>query len=512
MREHGPGSERRGDDPGAHIYSKDQSVLADNQGARWRLASLAKRALLVAGLFVAISSVSAGQVLDSSVRVPPAYDSFLPPAVGGSYADPVFSSSIKRLSSATTQFDEAMGTGYIPLVSPEYSTMTPFNQDNSRLLLQHFSYFGLYDPKRGFIKNLPFDVSASSEPRWSRTEPSILYFHSGNALKRLNVSTNAITVLHVFSEYADISGAGESDICFDGDHLVLAGDRREIFVYELSSGTKGPVLETNGQTYDSLYMTPDDHVTVTWTSPGLHSGIELFDRNLRLLRRVAPVPGHMDVTRDTNGDEVLLWFNSADPKPECENGIVKIRLADAKHTCIVTFDRSLAGHVSATDNSGWFFVDTYAPDDPSPASGWKPYMNEILQVKMDGTEIRRLAHHRSRPVDKYSYTPRVSASRDGSRIVFASNFGLQDIVMRALATLSGNGRLNGSPESLRNSLLGVRASSADSRLGPLLLALGSTIQTLFGYTNSEYTDAYEIEVDPATVGTAVSAPRRSRTQ
>jgi hypothetical protein len=45
-------------------------------------------------------------------------------------------------------------------------------------------------------------------------------------------------------------------------------------------------------------------------------------------------------------------------------------------------------------------------------------------VKLDGSEVRRLAHHRSRPFDSYNYTPRASASRDGSRLIFGSNFGL----------------------------------------------------------------------------------------
>jgi hypothetical protein len=46
-------------------------------------------------------------------------------------------------------------------------------------------------------------------------------------------------------------------------------------------------------------------------------------------------------------------------------------------------------------------------------------------VKLDGAEVRRIAHHRSRPFDSYNYMPRVTASRDGSRIIFTSNYGLK---------------------------------------------------------------------------------------
>ena len=70
----------------------------------------------------------------------------------------------------------------------------------------------------------------------------------------------------------------------------------------------------------------------------------------------------------TNGDEILLWTNSADPTPICENAIVKIRLSDAHQTCLISLDWSLAVHVSAPDTGGWFFMETYAPADPAPDS------------------------------------------------------------------------------------------------------------------------------------------------
>src|SRR5439155_2330922 len=195
-----------------------------------------------------------------------------------------------------------------------------------------------------------------------------------------------------------------------------------------------------------LYITPNNNVTITWFQGGAgrYNGIEFFDHNMNFQRQVARAGGHMDVTSDTNGDEILLWTNSGDPAPICPNAIVKIRLSDARQTCLISVDWSLAVHVSATDTGGWFFMETYAPGDPAPDSaGWKPYTNEILQVKLDGTEVRRLTHHRSRPFDSYNYTPRASASRDGSRLIFSSNFGLYgpstvytDVYLMALSSSS----------------------------------------------------------------------------
>jgi hypothetical protein len=134
----------------------------------------------------------------------------------------------------------------------------------------------------------------------------------------------------------------------------------------------------------------------------------------------------MDVTRDTDGQEVLIY--AGDGARACTGSVVKIRLADGYQTCLFSFDSSLAVHVSAPDAGGWVFISTYAPSDPVPLKGWKPYTNEILQVKLDGSEVRRLAQHRSRPFNSYTWTPRAAVSRDGSRVIYSSNYGLPSIL------------------------------------------------------------------------------------
>jgi len=389
-------------------------------------------AILVIGIMLAIAA-SANEALaylsDIGIYAPSNYLSFQPPAAGGSYVDVNFGSSIKRLSNAMGT-KSSIASGNLTSITNEYSTMSPFNNDNTFLILQHDSYFGLYDGNGNYLKDLPFSVNAGGEPRWSRADPNVLFFINDNQLKQINVSTGAMDVVHIFSEYSVIRGMGESDISVDGNHFVLAGDSRYVFIYEISTAKKSAVFDTLGNGFDSLYITPNNNVTITWNVAGRsrYNGIEMFDSNMNFLRQVAPAGGHMDVARDVNGDEVLLWANAADPKPVCENGIVKIRLADASQTCLISLDWSLAEHVSAPDNNGWVIVETYAPNDPSPSGGWRKYMGEILQVKLDGSEIRRLGHHRSRPFDSYYYTPRASSSHDGRKIVFSSNFGLQAIL------------------------------------------------------------------------------------
>jgi hypothetical protein len=368
---------------------------------------------------------------DLLVHTPPNYLTFQPPAKGGSYNDPAYGTSIKRVSDSLNTPNSA-GAGTLEFITPEYSTMSPFNMDNSRFILQHLSYFGLYDGNGNYLSDLPFDVYASTEPRWSRSSPNILYFVNGNQFKKLDITTNIVTLVHTFSEYTAISGHGESDICFDGNHFVFAGDDRYVFVYEISTDTKGSVLDNGGRAFDSLYMAADDTVTVTWIQPGTarFNGVERFSRNMVFMNQVAHAGGHMDMSRDVDGSAILLWINSADPTPiaNCQNGIVKVRLSDARQTCLVQFDWGVAVHVSAPDGSGYFFMETLNDSDPMPASGWTLYTHEVLQIKLDGSEVRRLFHHRSRPFDSYYWQPRTSVSHDGTKLVFASNYGLQGLL------------------------------------------------------------------------------------
>jgi hypothetical protein len=353
----------------------------------------------------------------------------MPPATGQTYQDPVFGTTIKRISDARNQVNADTG-GNLVFITDEYSSMSPFNTDNSRLLLLSQSYFTLHDGAGNYVKNCPLEISASSEPRWSRSDPNLLYFVRGNQLKRYNAATDVISAVHTFGQYTAISGKGESDICFDGNHFVLVGDGRFVFVYEISSGRTGPVLDTGGRGFDSVYITPDDNVTVTWLQAGnsRYNGIELYDRNMNFLRQVSRAGGHMDVTRDTNGDEVLLLINAADPQPVCDNGVVKIRLSDGQQTCLMSLDWSLAVHISAPDTGGWCFVETYAPGDPTSEPLWTRHTNEVVQLRLDGNEVRRLAHHRSRPFNSYNWQPHVAVSRDGTRLIYNSNFSLQVIL------------------------------------------------------------------------------------
>ncbi len=70
-------------------------------------------------------------------------------------------------------------------------------------------------------------------------------------------------------------------------------------------------------------------------------------------------------------------------------------------------------------------------EDPNTVSmivfDWRPTHEELVRVRLDGSEIQRLAHHRSHVFD-YGDQPRANVSFDGRYYVFSSNWGGRDRV------------------------------------------------------------------------------------
>src|SRR5688500_14403826 len=75
----------------------------------------------------------AAYLTDQNVYVPPNYLTFVPPPARGSYVDPVFGTTISRISDAANTVREDTG-GSLPGIEVEYSTKSPFNADNSKIL------------------------------------------------------------------------------------------------------------------------------------------------------------------------------------------------------------------------------------------------------------------------------------------------------------------------------------------------------------------------------------------
>lgn len=369
--------------------------------------------------------------------LPKNYTDFSPPAIGGVFRDSAYGTSITRLSDGAKQLNDA--------VHHEYATMSPFNADNSRILLiTDKDGFMVVDLSGKIIAGTPeVNLGGRTEPRWSLHDPNIFYFHADNRLMTFEVVTRQKKVVQTFSQFKSITfGGGEGDLSEDGDHLMIMGDESQVGVYSLSKNQLSPTLKMKGREFDYFDLTPNNNVVVRWGATGKEQfqGLELFDGQMKFMRQIVPFGAHADRARDLNGDEILVMLASNDPAPAkgCENnGIEKIRLSDSRKTCLLPLNWNCEIHVSTNGRNPWALISTTdnrtgtanPPGQlfPDWKSRWLNGYNELILVKLDGSVVRHLAHHRSRSLDNYWHTPRAAINRDGSYAVFDSNFGLQPL-------------------------------------------------------------------------------------
>lgn len=347
------------------------------------------------------------------------------PAKGESYIDPVFGTRIKRISDATITKDEANGQPHLVKIVPEYSTVCPFNYNSTYLLLQHFSYFGLYDGNGSFIKTLPFMINATSQPRWT-TDPNIFTFLNNNRVMYYDIQADKIVEYYKFLEYDKITAKGEADLSEDGHYFPLVGsggtlayNETEIFLFDCLNLKKGTVLK-NKLAFDSLYVTSDNKVIVNWNqlnNTNRFSGIELFDKDMKFIRQLTEAGGHMDVGRNFNNFPVLYWASGGEKKAN-KSAVVGVGM-DTTRKDFLNLTWNQAIHISASVKN-YIFIDVYSSDMTPPQ---EIYTNEILRINTTSGSIDRLCHHRSMPLDEYSYQPKVTCNREGTKIVYGSNFG-----------------------------------------------------------------------------------------
>lgn len=308
---------------------------------------------------------------------------------------------------------------------PEYATKDAFNCNVTLLLLEHQASYHLHDGQGAWIKAL--NLPADCEPWWSTTDPDVFYFRRGNALKRINVRTGFLDTVHIFSEFETInSGGGEADI--QGSTLVLCGDGREIFTYDISIHSRSASVEWP-TAFNALYLTPSLDVLVC-----ANSGVHLLERGtMKYVRKVAATLAHNDVCR-FDGEDCLVRTNANDAAEDllavCGNGIEIVPLADpSDRRCIWAIGwsplggpQSAAVHISSTD-LGWSAVSVYYPLNSAPGGIFKVPHHE-------GSVPELLCRHNSvmmRDPDTggmaYNPAPKATVSRDGSRFVFSSNNG-----------------------------------------------------------------------------------------
>lgn len=347
------------------------------------------------------------------------YSRKLPIPPLGTFTDPIFRTEVKRITDSQHTKSETFGTDFTNFISPEYSSVVPFSRKGTYLLLNHFDYFSIYTSAGSFIKSCLFKpgVSSNSQPRWTNDD-NIFIFLIDNVIWYHNIKTAETKKYFEFKEYNKISTLGEADLSFDGTHLPLIGDNKDIFVFDCWNLKKSNMLRVPNTPPSEIALTSNNEILIAWNQANIsdrYNGLELYDRDLKFKFQVTQATGHMDMT-DTN----LYWVGSAEVKAN-KNSVFEIDLITNKRNEIINFDWLLAEHVSCAQKD-YVYIETYC-NEILEESEWPLYANEILRVNLKTQNIERICHHRSLPVDTYTYQPKTSTNLLGDKIVFASNFG-----------------------------------------------------------------------------------------
>jgi hypothetical protein len=412
-------------------------------------------ALSGTGVTATSSTPICGQVNDKQVHLPPNYDTFMPPASGQSYVDPVFGCTVTRVTDGTL---EQLSDGSHPGLMNSYSTVSPLNaSDTTLFVLATDGSWSIRGTNGNVIvpsSNIP---GFSGHPVWDASNGNLFYYALGNRLYGGTISGSSISasVLHTFSEYSAVTSMDMADLSQDADHIALVGQNAngtmDVFVWSISQTAKTSIYKTvctgsvagAGQPgcLHKLQLTANNLLSIQFNNDGsgTEQGVRLW--NGSTLVHLQDRTGHYDTGNDLNGNPVFVSLNNSYTLSSLSNpcpsgwGLDVAQLSNL-NSAVCALDNVPYWHISYRGGASqpWIAFSFFDSRTPGPeyfttdanyrtisTSNWQLYEDEIVVGKVDGSSVYRLAHARSRSMESYWAQPHAAISRDGKYIVFSSD-------------------------------------------------------------------------------------------
>jgi len=355
------------------------------------------------------------------------------PGIGGSFVDPVFGRTIRRLTNEVGQSSD----------SEIYSRNGWSNADGT--LVHHRSPNGrkFINPKTGQVvkgSGIPGNFDSSFAP----DDPDTWYYwnNGSSQLMQMSVASGQSSVVHNFPGALSAMGGSVDWIDRSGRYMVLrVGGNIRVFDKQTKTLYSGSIPGSYGGGGGWTGISPDGQYVITSTptsAPGDDSHSWKINHSSQSVS-TSPVlywtlcGGHADIVSASNGKTYHVSLDchtsaalyAADVSIPQSAGNVPKQLSDNKKLVQLTWSDDV--HVSRVSKGDWAAVSVESGGDgfTSSVSGWRAYKQEILMANVVTGEVRRLAHHRSRGDlgANYFAQPRVSSSWDGSMVFWTSNFG-----------------------------------------------------------------------------------------
>ena len=345
------------------------------------------------------------------------------PAAGGTFTDPVFKTTLMRVTDASDgQFNNT-----------NYSYWPNFNKNSTRLYIISNGKPTLYDfdpvnfriaGKRAlFAATLPNGSRPDSEDAiWSGLEPDEMLCHDGLKLWSYNVAKNSYQLLRDFTPEYGSGLLWQMSRSIDDNvfAFTVKNSSYQITGYLVWTRAGNKVYRVSTTDLDEVQIDKTGRYLVVKTNQSGHGTIQvrvvdLVTQSVENLIDDAPdyAPGHSDCGRGfvigaDNWNNRLLYRNLSAPH-------IFYSVIDWGN------DWSQSGHSSMMEDDDLWILNSSFKANDLPSTGL--FKNEIYLIATDGSQrVRRLAHHHS-VYREYWDTPRATISRDGRFIVFTSNWG-----------------------------------------------------------------------------------------
>jgi hypothetical protein len=375
---------------------------------------------------------AAAGLTDLSSHAPP---SVARPAAGASYVDPVFGTTITRIT------DASLGT----LCVNAYSYWPAFNADDTRLMVgcDDVPYLYRFDAQTravtadGKLWGADGAKVQFEGAYWSNTDPNVVYGIEGTRLWRIDVTQRGsagYTLVHDFaglfsySYYlAQLQMSGDDNV-FTFHTRDSSGAKLDVVAYDRAANSAA-VFPRGAWTIDESKVDPSGG-RILIDGGSANPGLKIWSWRSGAVDAFAwqdandKIGGHEDVgaTQFVNGDgwnTGILIRTYASP-----HGATNLKNIVQYTRTNGTLNWTLADHISFREQSGTFVVaSTYGGDGT-----WQPFEKEIYLAYSDGSGFVRLAHTRSAGASgnagfDYYAEPRAVVDRFGRYVVFTSDFG-----------------------------------------------------------------------------------------
>lgn len=303
-----------------------------------------------------------------------------------------------------------------------YSLDQPWNSNGTLIKLAGYPAAIIDGETNEFL----YWASIPSSATWANTNPNWMYGTQGNRFVRYNVTTNSSQTLRTFSDFSSIDyGKNKGNMSIDDRYIGLIGkngSNETLIVYDIENNVVLATKYLGNTGFNWFSVSPSGSYTLLYFAAdgnANNQGIKVMDLNLTNLRHLNDYTTHSDLGINDDGEDVYVAFGDPDTRPD-DYYLKSVRLRDGMVTPLFHYTQSSGvwgGHISCrnTDRPGW----AYITEGCCQTVGYK----EIFAIKLDGSDIiERFAVHHSDESRGYGHQAHAVPNRDGSKVMFASNW------------------------------------------------------------------------------------------